>query len=197
NFHRTSFNGQLTIVYNNVQGFTFKPVPRIRAGHREAVVEAGESYRLNWQVSSKFFYHSDSLDHQLLRYSSRRSGLMSHTREVLAFCLSGLLASLWFLSIPADTQSTGRTTDAPTVSPIFDELADKEGLKFRHFNGMTGKLFLPEVMGAGAALFDFDNDGDLDVFLVQGSTLDASDQHARTPFSWRELGEPRGRLFRN
>jgi hypothetical protein len=62
---------------------------------------------------------------------------------------------------------------------------------------MTGKLFLPEVMGAGAALFDFDNDGDLDVFLVQGSTLEASDQHARTPFPWRELGEPRGRLFRN
>src|SRR5437870_8103615 len=122
---------------------------------------------------------------------------MSHTLAVLAFCLSGLVASLCFPSMPENAQSTGRTTDAQTVSPIFDEVADKAGLKFRHFNGMTGKLFLPEVMGAGAALFDFDNDGDLDVFLVQGSALEARDQHAHTPFPWRELGEPRGRLFRN
>jgi len=121
---------------------------------------------------------------------------MNHTSTVLAFCILGVVASLGSL-IPANTQTTGRTTDGHTVSPIFDELADKAGLKFRHFNGMTGKLFLPEVMGAGAALFDFDNDGDLDVFLVQGSALEASDQHARTPFPWRELGEPRGRLFRN
>ena len=122
---------------------------------------------------------------------------MNHKPAVLAFCLSGVVASLSFPPIPADTQSTAMTTETHTVSPIFDELADKTGLKFRHFNGMTGKLFLPEVMGAGAALFDFDNDGDLDVFLVQGSALEARDQHARTPFPWRELGEPRGRLFRN
>src|SRR5947208_16012029 len=121
---------------------------------------------------------------------------MNHTSAVLAFCILGVVASLGSL-IPANTQTTGRTTETHTVSPIVDELADKAGLKFRHFNGMTGKLFLPEVMGAGAALFDFDNDGDLDVFLVQGSALEASDQSARTPLPWRELGEPRGRLFHN
>ena len=72
---------------------------------------------------------------------------------------------------------------------IFDEVAEKVGLNFRHYNGMTGKLFLPEIMGAGAALFDYDNDGDLDVFLVQGAALDPDGKPNGTI--------PRGRLFRN
>jgi hypothetical protein len=80
---------------------------------------------------------------------------------------------------------------------IFEEVADKTGLKFQHYNGMIGKFFLPEIMGAGAALFDFDNDGDLDVFLVQGSTFDERQQPAETMFPWRGADPPRGKLFRN
>src|SRR5205807_8084717 len=80
---------------------------------------------------------------------------------------------------------------------IFEEVSTKVGLNFRHFNGMTGKLFLPEVMGSGAALFDFDNDGDLDVFLVQGSVLESGDQASRSIFPWMGPGEPTARLFRN
>src|SRR5215217_4026792 len=80
--------------------------------------------------------------------------------------------------------------------PVFDEVAEKVGLKFKHYNGMTGKFFLPEIMGAGAALFDYDNDGDLDVFLVQGSVLEPGDKPGSTVFPWRESESPRGRLFR-
>ncbi len=36
---------------------------------------------------------------------------------------------------------------------------------------MTGEFYLPEISCGGGALFDFDNDGDLDVFLVQGQLL--------------------------
>jgi len=63
-------------------------------------------------------------------------------------------------------------SDKKKDQPIFEEVAEELGLTFKHYNGMTGKFFLPEIMGSGAALFDYDNDGDPDVFLI---LLDAED----------------------
>jgi len=80
---------------------------------------------------------------------------------------------------------------------VFKEVAERVGLKFQHYNGMTGKFYLPEITGSGGALFDFDNDGDLDVFLVQGNVLEPSTQPGATLFPWRGPESPRGKLFRN
>lgn len=107
------------------------------------------------------------------------------------FVLCAVICLIWPRAITHAGPSTLQT------SPIFEEVADKVSLKFQHYNGMTGKLFLPEIMGAGGALFDYDNDGDLDVFLVQGSTLEPSDQPTKTLFPWRGRGKPQGKLFRN
>src|SRR5215216_3786040 len=86
----------------------------------------------------------------------------------------------------------------PGAGPsLFKEVAEQVGLKFQHYNGMTGKFYLPEITGSGAALFDFDSDGDLDVFLVQGNVLEPNTQPGNTLFPWRGPESPRGRLFRN
>jgi hypothetical protein len=56
----------------------------------------------------------------------------------------------------------------PPALPFRDE-ASATGLRFRHQPGAQGNFYLPEIMGSGAALCDFDQDGDLDAFLIQGS----------------------------
>jgi enediyne biosynthesis protein E4 len=76
------------------------------------------------------------------------------------------------------------TGGAASEGVLFREVAADVGLKFVHDNGGRGSYFLPEIMGSGGALFDYDNDGDLDVYVVQGSPLDAPAREG-------------GRLFRN
>ena len=96
---------------------------------------------------------------------------------------------------PQQSRQSAKIAQAPGA--IFKEISDEVGLKFQHYNGMTGKLYLPEITGSGAALFDYDNDGDLDVFLVQGNVLEPNTTPTSTQFPWHGSELPRGRLFRN
>ena len=54
----------------------------------------------------------------------------------------------------------------------FVDHAAASGLDFVHVNGASGRFYQPEISGSGAALFDYDNDGDLDIWLVQGGSVD-------------------------
>src|SRR5262245_25693758 len=55
----------------------------------------------------------------------------------------------------------------PTDGPWFEDITTRAGLSFIHDTGPTGHYLVPEQMGSGAALLDYDNDGRLDIYLIQ------------------------------
>ncbi|MEM9594555.1 MAG: VCBS repeat-containing protein, partial [Acidobacteriota bacterium] len=81
-------------------------------------------------------------------------------------------------------EDPGTEEDTPAIHLV--DMARDAGLDFVHDPGLTGSFHIAELMGAGAALFDSDGDGDLDVYLVQGGPLGEGDSAA-----------PEDRLFRN
>lgn len=85
---------------------------------------------------------------------------------------------------PTPAQRTGRSYDttaptrrAPPPAPqspspvVFADVTAQVGINFKHSASPTSQKYLPETMGAGVALFDFDSDGRLDLFFTNGALL--------------------------
>jgi len=65
---------------------------------------------------------------------------------------------------------------------VFQDISEKSGLaKWTHHMGTPAKNYIIETKGSGVCLFDYDNDGWLDIYVVNGSTLEALAGKATPP----------------
>ncbi len=85
----------------------------------------------------------------------------------------------------------------PTSHGPFREVAAESGLVFRHFNGMYGEFHLPEIVGSGLAWLDYDRDGDMDLYVVQGEMIEEARPTGEATPAWTEDDPPTDRLYRN
>ena len=69
----------------------------------------------------------------------------------------------------------------------FVDATAEAGIAFKHINGATDRKFYLETMGSGAAFLDYDNDGDLDLYIVNGAPLPG----------FEAAGPPKNILYQN
>jgi hypothetical protein len=56
-------------------------------------------------------------------------------------------------------------------SILLHDVTDQTGITFRHTDGGSGKYYIVEYMSAGLALFDYDSDGDVDIYFLNGAPM--------------------------
>ncbi|HEY4979952.1 MAG TPA: VCBS repeat-containing protein, partial [Candidatus Acidoferrum sp.] len=126
--------------------------------------------------------------------STRRKFLQSLSRTAVVLPLQEILRAAWPFRGSALAQET--TPSGSVASPIigtplgvnFVNVAKESGLNAKFiFGGEHKNKYLLETTGCGAAFYDYDNDGWLDIFLVNGTRLEG----------FPAAQEPTNRLYKN
>jgi hypothetical protein len=111
-------------------------------------------------------------------------------RIVVYVCviLAGAIGIVFALRKPSDTPPTNPVVIEPPHAR-FTDVTELAGIRFRHSNGADGRKLLPETMGSGVAVLDYDRDGHPDLFFVNSC-----------PWPGRPMpktGRPTQALYRN
>ena len=107
------------------------------------------------------------------------------------------LASNWSTSLDirasgttalgATSRDTGRGQVWSTPPPPFEDRAFRAGVRFQYESGASDRMFIADTMGGGVGLIDYDDDGWLDIYFVNGCPI---------PFDTKSPPHP-NRLYRN
>ena len=89
-------------------------------------------------------------------------------RRVLSFCAI-VLPAVGFLAVDSAPQATSNSSASGPIR--FEETAAKAGLRYVTATDATDNKNQPQTMVAGVALFDYDGDGYLDIYLVGGAAI--------------------------
>ena len=82
-------------------------------------------------------------------------------------CALLVVAILWMGSFPGLSRSAVASSPARSAGPIeFRDMTKQAGILFKHNSGAFGKKYLPETMGSGVCVLDYDNDGWQDILFV-------------------------------
>ena len=77
-----------------------------------------------------------------------------------------------FILLPLLLSSCGDESSTPPSLPIhYTDVTVAAGIDFTHYNGARGDYYYVETYGSGAGFFDYDDDGWMDIYLVNGSSL--------------------------
>src|SRR5438874_11494070 len=159
-----------------------------------ATTEASELHRLNLQSRCASHYKvgansstSQTREGTSLLFSSRRSFLQSLSRSAFVLSLENILALARPTRLHASMQAPA-TSKTTALGVRFINVARESGLNAKTIYGGEHKnKYLLETTGCGVAFYDYDNDGWLDIFLVNGTRLEG----------FPKGQEPTSHLFKN
>jgi len=105
----------------------------------------------------------------------------SPPRRFFSFRLPRILAGQWLFLLVALPACSAPVADSPVVEEpsvhLFEDVTDRLGIDFVHDPGPASRYQLPAIMGSGAAFLDANNDGRLDIYLVQNAGPDSTSRN--------------------